>query len=269
MTAATRSVAVEGVGLWSPLLPGWDVGQRILRGEAPCPATPASRPQPMLLPANERRRAPDTVAIALEAAAQACRHAAREPAALPCVFTSTYGDLPITHYMCETLATDPSLLSPTRFHNSVHNAAAGYWTIAAGCSAPYTALSAGPSSFAAGLLEALTQAACGQAPVLLVAYDVEARGPLATVMHSDGMLAVALVLAPSAGAHASATLHWQLDPHADPRDAQPAARNAALVAGNAMAGCMPLLEALAGARTDRLCHAAGPQSQLLLTVERT
>ena len=34
------------------------------------------------------------------------------------------------------LAADPRELSPTRFHNSVHNAPAGYWTVAAHCHAP-------------------------------------------------------------------------------------------------------------------------------------
>ena len=40
------------------------------------------------------------------------------------MFTSTHGDLAITDYMCQTLATAPSEISPTKFHNSVHNAAA-------------------------------------------------------------------------------------------------------------------------------------------------
>ena len=77
------------------------------------------------------------------------------------------GDLAITDYMCETLATDPTAVSPTKFHNSVHNAAAGYWTIAAGAMEPATAISA---DFAMGLLEALAQLATGADAVLLVGY---------------------------------------------------------------------------------------------------
>ena len=76
------------------------------------------------------------VAVALEVALAACRAADRDPATLPSVFASTHGDLAITDYMCETLATDPTAVSPTKFHNSVHNAAAGYWTIGAGCVRP-------------------------------------------------------------------------------------------------------------------------------------
>jgi ABC-type amino acid transport system permease subunit len=134
------------------LLPGWDAAREILAGRAPAPTARATRPSPELLPANERRRAPDSVAIALHAALSACRHAQREPGSLRSVFTSMHGDLAITDYMCATLANDPKLVSPTRFHNSVHNAAAGYWSIAAGSTRPYTALSAGSLSFAAGHL---------------------------------------------------------------------------------------------------------------------
>ena len=70
--------------------------------------------------------------MALEVSLAACRAAGCDPATLPSVFASTHGDLAITDYMCETLATDPTAVSPTKFHNSVHNAAAGYWTIGYG-----------------------------------------------------------------------------------------------------------------------------------------
>ena len=53
----------------------------------------------------------------------------------------------------------------------MHNAPAGYWAIATGCRLPSTSLSAGAASFAAGLLEAVTQTLCERHPVLLVAYD--------------------------------------------------------------------------------------------------
>src|SRR3984957_13243807 len=156
-----------------------------------------TRPLPSILPANERRRAPDTVAVALEVAQAACVNAGRDPAQLATVFASTYGDMAITDYMCGTLAQAPTMLSPTRFHNSVHNAAAGYWSIATGCRQPYCALGAGQYTFAAGLFAAGLQVCADATDVLLVAYDIDARGPLAQVTHSRGMLGVALVLGAS------------------------------------------------------------------------
>jgi hypothetical protein len=158
---------VEGVGFWAPTLPGWPAARAALRGEGALTDPPAKRPSPEILAPAERRRAPDAVALALEVAAVAVRDAGLSAAALPSVFASAHGDLAVNDYMCRTLAEHPTLISPTRFHNSVHNAAAGYWTIATGCREASTALSAFDASFAAGLLEAATQCAADARPVLL------------------------------------------------------------------------------------------------------
>ena len=137
---STLTAFVNGVAFWAPRLPGWQIAAPVLRGEAAAPVQPAPRPAPTLLAPTERRRAPDTVAIALEVAGRACESAGADPKQLPSVFASTHGDLAISDYMSETLARTPTLISPIRFHNSVHNAAAGYWTIGTGCHEPYTAL---------------------------------------------------------------------------------------------------------------------------------
>ena len=192
----TRTVFVNGISFWSPRLPGWDIAAAVMRGIAEAPAVAQRRPASELLPPAERRRAPDTVAVAAEVAARACAAAALDPASLATVFSSVHGDLAITDYMCETLARTPLLISPTRFHNSVHNAAAGYWCIATGCHAPYITVTAFNHSFATGLLEAFAQIASDGVPVLYVAYDIEACGPLATMAPSRGLLGVGLVLAP-------------------------------------------------------------------------
>ncbi len=197
----------------------------------------------MLAP-TERRRAPDTVALALEVAARACEAAGRPPAQLRSVFASTHGDLGISDYMCATLAGTPTLISPTKFHNSVHNAAAGYWSIGTGCHAPYTAISAYRFTFASGLLEAATQVVSEGEPVLCVAFDVQSTGPLASVAPSRGLLGVALVLAPAgSGPHRTLTLRVEQDSAANATPARSAA--AELVAENALAPCLPFLEMLA------------------------
>jgi hypothetical protein len=236
-------VFVEGVGLWTPRLCDWELARAVLRGERPAADVPARRPDAVVLPPTERRRAPDSVAVALTVAMAACRQAQRDPASLPSVFASTFGDVVITDYMCATLASDPRALSPTRFHNSVHNAAAGYWTIATGCFAPYLAVCAGEATFAASLLAAAVQVCSDDTPVLLAACDVEARGPVAAVTRSTGMLGVALVLSPAPTAQSFVRLSLRLASAGAITAARP--ENAALVAGNAMAACLPLYEALA------------------------
>src|SRR5207249_3493148 len=101
---------------------------------------------------------------------------------LPHVFASAYGDLAVNDYLCATLARAPLEVSPTRFHNSVHNAPAGYWAIATGCTRASTAISAGDASFGAGLLEAALLACSESGPTLLAACDVAAVGPLRDVI---------------------------------------------------------------------------------------
>jgi len=236
---------IDGVAFWAPTLPGWPLARSVFRGEAEPLAVAAKRPAPELLAAAERRRAPDTVALALEVAAAAVREAGRSADTLPSIFTSSNGDLGVNDYMCSTLATQPTAISPTKFHNSVHNAAAGYWTMATHCREASTALSAFDASFAAGLLEAAVQCQADARAVLLVAFDVEAVGALRSVAASQGLLACALVLAPSASDRTIAAFEWSLA--AGPAEA-PAYRSAAArtLAGNAMADALPLLEAIAG-----------------------
>lgn len=209
----------------------------------------------MLAP-TERRRAPDTVALALEVASRACEHAGVDPRTLPSVFASTDGDLAINDYMSSTLATAPLQVSPIRFHNSVHNAAAGYWTIGTDCHEPYTALSAFEDTFGEGLLEALSQAACGDRPVLYVAYDIEARGPLATIVASRGIVGAALVVSPHPGLRPFARIDWRTTRGTARAHAQP--RIADLIGPHSMAGCLPLFEALACAERRTLQFGLSP-----------
>ncbi|MEG1678935.1 MAG: beta-ketoacyl synthase chain length factor [Stenotrophomonas sp.] len=236
---------LEGVGFWGTGLPDWDSACAWMRkGERPL--DPPARPSPQLLAANERRRAPGTVAVALEAALAACEAADRAPATLPSVFTSTHGELTITDYMCATLATDPAAISPTKFHNSVHNAAAGYWTIGAGAHVAATAISAGHYSFAQGLLEAMVQLHAGEEAVLLVAYDGNASGPAAEVSPSTGLLGAAFVLSRSASAGLPG-LQLRLHDEAPPMVPQDTQQGPLLqlFGDNAMHPALTLLEALA------------------------
>jgi len=254
------SFRIEGIAFWSPSLPGWPIARAAFRGEGVPVEPPAKRPAPEILAPAERRRAPDSVALALEVANAAVRASGRDPATLPSIFTSAHGDLAVNDYMCSTLATQPTAISPTRFHNSVHNAAAGYWTIATGCHAASSAVTAFDVSFAAGLLEAATQCAADDRPVLLVAFDVQAVGALASVTRSEGLLATALVIAPadaSGGANGRSFTATLVSGPSRPAALRSAAAQA--LGGNAMADALPFFEALA----------LGPGSALDLPLSRT
>lgn len=245
-------LSLQSVAFWSTRLPDWDTARAVIRGERAPPEAVATRPAPTLLAPTERRRAPDTVALALEVAARACAAAGCSPAELPSVFASTHGDLAISDYMCATLVKTPTLISPIKFHNSVHNAAAGYWSIGTGSYATYTSISAFNYTFGTGLLEAATQALCERKSVLYVAFDIEAKGAMVSVSPSRGMLGTALILSTASDMPSLAQLALSVE-SAQPLT-QACSAAAPLVQDNVLAPCLPFFEALAS---------SSPQSVLL------
>lgn len=263
MSAPNFTLRIDGIATWATGLPDWPSMKAFARGEAePVPDMPR-RPAPDLLPANERRRAPDSVLLALQVAQAACADAGANPKTLPSIFASTHGDLAITHYICATLADSPAELSPTRFHNSVHNAAAGYWTIGCGCHAAATAISAYRATLAQGLLEAALQSTVGAQPVLLVAYDSAATGPLGAVSSSAGLLGLGLVLCADAAAEGGMQLDLHLGKGTD--QARGDSRLDGLLSGNAMAPALGLLDAIATGR-DGCVLPAGRDTVLKLGI---
>lgn len=189
-------VYVESVGLCGPGLDGWVGSVPILAGVQDHVPVPVRVPPLTMLPANERRRAVQTVRIAVAVGAEAFAMAGRDPAATATVFASSGGDGETLHAILSTLAFPDPELSPTRFHNSVHNAPAGYWSIATGSTAASSSLCCHDDSFAAGLLEAAVQAMTEEQAVALIAYDVQYPAPLSEVRPIGAAFAVALVLAP-------------------------------------------------------------------------
>ena len=261
---APLDIGIEGIGVWSAQMPGWDAAADVLCGKLDRTANTAARPAPSLLAPTERRRAQEAVLIAIEAAQQACTMAVREPRDLPIVFASAYGDLQINDYLCATLAHEPKDMSPTKFHNSVHNAPAGYWSIATGCMASSTALSAGAATFGAGLLEAALLAHTESCAVLLTAYDIAAVGPLADLVPCEAAFAVAFVLAPpSQRTMARLQLYCEraaaeLAPEADVLHAS--------LRGNPAARSLPLLTALARRTPGTQWLSAGPALNLRMEI---
>ena len=186
-----QSIAVVGPGLAS-----WDQTRAILAGAAHYEAGPTAAPPPARLPPAERRRTGLAVRIALAVGQQAADAADIDAATLPAVFSASGGDGDNCSAICETLASDDRQISPTRFHNSVHNAPSGYWSIATGAMTPSTALCAYDGSFGAGLIEAACQVVADNRPVLLVAYDSPYPEPLRATRPIPHGFGVGLVLAP-------------------------------------------------------------------------
>ncbi len=202
----TLTVGITGIGVLGPGLPDWLTGQAALRDANAWQHAATVVPAPNRLPATERRRAGNVVKASIVVADQALAMSGLDAATLATVFTSSTGDPGNCHILCEALAQPERLVSPTRFTNSVHNAPAGYWHIAAASRAPSTSLAAFDASFAAGLQEAAVQCLATGAPVLLVACDVPYPVPLHALRPLSDVFAVALVLTPAGGAGRQLTL---------------------------------------------------------------
>jgi hypothetical protein len=262
MNGALR-MRIEGVGICAGAWRDWDSARDALRRDMQFDPTPSARPSPALLPAAERRRAPESVLLAIETAQQACSMAKRAPGELPHVFACAYGDLPINDYLCATLARAPLDVSPIKFHNSVHNAPAGYWTISTGCRASSSSISAGDATFATGLLEAAVLAHTEAQAVLLVVYDVPATGALRDVVDCNVSFAAAFVLAPTGHAQdgiADLRIEVRTDALAPDADVLHACG-----VRNPAAQCLPLLAALA--RRQRTTLHARLTPGTILTME--
>ncbi len=192
----TLTAWIEGVGLIAPGLPDWAAAAKVLAGRAPYAPAPSVLPAPALLPPAERRRASRIVRVALASGLAAIEHAGADARRLPAVLSASTADCHNCVALCETLASDDPRVSPTRFHNSLHNTPAGYWGIATGSMAPSQSLCAYDGSFSAGLLEALVEAASSHTPTLLIAYDAEHPAPLFAFRPIPDAAGIGLVLSP-------------------------------------------------------------------------
>ena len=228
-----------------PAAPCW-------RGKAPIrPQRRILRASDML-PAAERRRAGVPIKLALAVGQEAFLQAGRDTRTAATVFTSSGGDNDNVHAINGILATAPREVSPTRFHNSVHNAAAGYWCIAAGSHEPSTSLCAYDASFAAGLLESATQVTVDDAVVALVAYDHPYPEPLNSVRPIAAAFGMALILTARQSEKSLAAIEVDFLPGKVQETTMQDAGLEALRCSIPAARSLPLLSALAVGKATQL-----------------
>ena len=258
------SAWIEGVGFLAPGITGWQAAVEVLAGTRAYESAPTLLAPPAVLPPAERRRASRLVKAALGVGLEAVSQAGADASTLATVFTSSSGDGHNCHALCETLASDDRAVSPTRFHNSVHNAAAGYWGIATGAMAPSQVLCAYDASLAAGLLEAMVQLATTGSPVLLVSYDAEYPEPIHAKRPVPDAGGVALLLSASRGPRSLAEIRIGLGdaPNTKMNDVALEKLRTDIPAMRAL----PMLELLARGRSGRVSLEYLAPSQLEVQV---
>ena len=233
---------IEAVGLVAPGLTSWAQAQPVLRGEHPYQPQPLEALKPTLLPANERRRTTRLIKLALQSAEQVLAQTQLPSQQWASVFSSSEGDSAIVEKICHALTLPEKPVSPTLFHNSVHNAPAGYWAIAAQSRAYSTSLAAAESSFAAGLMETYARVVLNDEAVLLISYDESLAESFKGRSVVDQPLAVALLLTPAATSTSLAAMTLQPEPDGVEPYTGPLAE---LLDSNPAGRALPLLSALA------------------------
>jgi hypothetical protein len=239
---------VSGLAVLGPGLPGWAASEAVLLGREPWREAPCAPLPPALLPATERRRASPATRLALAVAAEAVAASGLPPEDLETVFASSNGDGSVIGAILDALAEPEGFISPTQFHNSVHNAAAGYWGIAVGSTRPSVSVGGHDHVVAAALLHAAARVASTGEPVLLVCYDAPLPPPLSDARRTDCAFAAGLVLTPTrrAASRAALTLDYLAEPAPAPAPAETGLD--ALAEANPAARILPLLRAVAARR---------------------
>jgi len=260
-------VALLGIGLVGPGLDGWESSVPILAGRvryedgASLPTSSAG-----ILTPNLRRRTTATIRLAFSAGEQAIAHSGLTADGICTLFSSSHGDMEVADALCRALALTDHLVSPTRFHNSVHNAAAAYWSIATGSQLPSTSIAAFAASFASGLLDAAVFACAEDREVLLIAYDVPAPHPMSLAAPVLAPFGVALVLAPRRESDDLGQIEPRLASGVEvARMFDPGLEQ--LRQGNSAAQCLPLLSAIARGATETLAMPYLKTSQLCVQYE--
>ena len=240
---------IEGIGLLGPGLANWPDSQKLFTGHLPYQPQKTALPAPSLLPAAERRRSGALVRLTLAAGLEAIQSAGLDAADLPAVFSSSGGDGENCHAICEMLASSDRQISPTRFHNSVHNTAAGYWGIATGAMTTSSVLCAYDASFGAGLLEAITQVVVDHTRTVLLACDTPYPEPLLSKRSIPDAFGTALVLSPMKTPRTLAEITVALsDDAADRLDGELEKLRAAIPAARSL----PMLSAIAMRKGGRV-----------------
>lgn len=236
-------VYIESIGLIAPGLESWQQAAEILAEEGRYQPADLPTLKPTMLKPNERRRTTLTIKLALQAVQDSLASSDGYDD-LRTVFVSSDGDMDIVDRICQALTLPERPVSPTFFHNSVHNAPAGYCSIATGFNAASTSLSGLNGSFAVGLLDAAVQATIEQQPVMLISYDTPWPDPLNRFKLNQRPFGVAMVVRAEATTHSVAELNLSLGASGDENQMADSALEA-LRANTPAAASLPLLQAIA------------------------
>ncbi len=230
-----REVYVQSIGFWSP---GYANAAAWCGGPV---SSEAKKPPVELLRGPLRRRATSQTRSAVEVLGQVLQQARWDGSRVSTIWGTAHGEHATSISMFEWMCRGEGKLSPTQFHNSVHNTAGGYASIAQKNTATSTTLTGAGELVVSGFVEAAGLLQEGQDEVALVFFDEPLRPPFAVP-----------------GMEASLAIGFGLSIHTDGalarlgtfrREAEKGVHPAENFSGVHVAAAIPLLENLASRRS--------------------
>jgi len=260
-------VWIDGIGILGPGLEGWAMARPVLNRDAGYVPAPLNIPPPSIIPPRDQRRCSNTVRLALQVAQETVRDAGFDAAATPSVFAYTAGDGQVIHRLLTALSKPDRPVSPTDFHNSVHNAPAFYWALGTGCPEASTSISAARHCFAAALLKAACQCLSDRTKVLMVCFDHPLPEPLGAAYPLAAPLGIGLALSPAPTANSKAQIDLDWDTQGNESGTPPMAESlATLWSGNPAGHGLPLLEMIARAQSREIRLPGSPEAALKVRI---
>ncbi|MCH2185017.1 beta-ketoacyl synthase chain length factor [Myxococcota bacterium] len=204
-----KRVYVRGIGFWTtgyPSVTAW-TGKK--------PEAEAQKPEASLLQGPLRRRATPLTRMSVEVMQQALKMAKADAAKTPSVWATAHGEHSTAIGLLDMMLKGEGKLSPTKFHNSVHNTPSGYASISAKNRSPSTTLTGGAELVASAFCEAGAMVSALNRDVVLVLADEPLMSPFDSP-NSTRPLAISFLLSANPERALGAISHLQKRPDRAP-----------------------------------------------------
>ncbi len=244
---------IQSIGIAGSGFNNWSHAKTILKHEKQLSINTQDQYKTTVLKPNEARRTSTAIKIALQSAEETLFQSSFQADQLYSVFVSSDGDPIILQSICQELSTAEKFVSPTQFHNSVHNAPAGYWSIGQSSTKGINSIACGDCSLSGALIEAKSLLKLGESAVLIVCFDIKSPTPLDSARHIRYSLATSMIVTEQSNA---ASLFFS-ELHFEELGKYPITKMAdkqleALRSDNPTSKCLPLLQALSGLNPGEL-----------------
>lgn len=197
---------------------------------------------PESISSRARRRYSPQILLAIQVAEKIAPALSDEAA---WVFGSAFGEGETLKIILDALCTPNMAIRPTRFQNSVHNAASGQWTIARSIRSAATSICGGDCTAGSSMLKALLQTQLEDRSVGMVLFDAPLPYPLNGSHRLTVPAGAGFALSPHKGPKSIAAIEYSLCDAAHSRVSTAFAQKA-LTTDNPVFAILPLVERLFG-----------------------